>query len=204
MSKQTKSSKYVLFFMLLMVVIGMIIWLFGRPLFSNQMSSADRSEAPAEKPSIAENVERFMREFAAEDDDEITKQYGEHVSEISNFEPAAKQLERLSSARQNFHGGFAGEYQFRSFHEGSTLRQEITRHAQAEGVALVWGLHLDYAIADMFQAESTLVDATKDIAAAVKVHYGGVLQVYFCPAQGALVITPNLPPEEAQKCRRHL
>jgi hypothetical protein len=95
----------------------------------------------------------------------------------------------MSSLNTTVDTSWTGEQKFRTFKEGSTLREAISTFAQAEGMQLIWNLEQDFIIKHQFQLDNTVAGSLAKIASAIDSSFEGEVNAYLCPEQRSLVVT---------------
>ena len=122
--------------------------------------------------------------------DPVKEEQGNFVIETGGVDPQLdSKLESMSSLNTTVDTSWTGEQKFRTFKEGSTLREAISTFAQAEGMQLIWNLEQDFIIKHQFQLDNTVAGSLAKIASAIDSSFEGQVNAYLCPEQRSLVVT---------------
>jgi hypothetical protein len=164
-----------------------------------------QSSAPssAGKNNIEENLARFYEEFRFSSKDPIKEQYGDFV--VAMKVPKASQTEQLVSivnVEQPPEQNWEGNYKFRSFAEGTTIRTEAMKYAEQEGVQLIWDLNQDFIIRHRFLTENSLLGTLDEIAGAIDANFIPQVNVYFCHKKRTIIIAENAGTYVKENCRK--
>ena len=177
-------ARHVALAFVLIVIAGVMIYL--------QQNNSDDVPAgkPAEEKSVAKGLSEFYREFRMSSTDPVKEEQGNFVIETGGVDPQLdSKLESMSSLNTTVDTSWTGEQKFRTFKEGSTLREAISAFAQAEGMQLIWNLEQDFIIKHQFQLDNTVAGSLAKIASAIDSSFEGEVNAYLCPEQRSLVVT---------------
>lgn len=160
------------------------------------------SGTPKEEKSVSRGLSEFYRDFrsSGSTDDESV---GNFVVDLPASEQSLDQQLRKRSATLNpARDNWVGEYKYRSFKAGNTLREVITAYAEKEGMQVVWDLNQDFVIKHHFQLKSTLAGSLSQIASAVNSNFEGDVHTYICARQRSLVVTETQSDFLKKNCSR--
>lgn len=165
----------------------------------------DQSGAPNadSKQNIADNLARFYEEFRLSSKDPIEEQYGDFV--IALEMPKASQTEQLiaiSTVNSPPEDNWQGQYKFRSFAQGTTIRTEAMKYAEQEGMQLIWDLNQDFIIRQRFLSENSFVATLDEIAGAIDANFIPQVDVYFCNKKRTIVIAEDAGTYVKDNCKK--
>lgn len=165
----------------------------------------DQSGAPNadSEQNIADNLARFYEEFRLSSKDPIEEQYGDFV--IALEMPKASQTEQLiaiSTVNSPPEENWQGQYKFRSFAQGTTIRTEAMKYAEQEGMQLIWDLNQDFIIRQRFLSENSLVATLDEIAGAIDANFIPQVDVYFCNKKRTIVIAEDAGTYVKDNCKK--
>lgn len=183
----------------LIVLAGALITLVYLPTDTDEaeVASADSTE------NISDNLARFYEKFRYSSKDPIQEQFGDYV--IALKIPKQSQTEQLiaistfSSAPDD---DWQGQYKFRSFAQGTTIKTEAMKYAEEEGMRLIWDLNQDFVIRYRFLSENSLVATLDEIAGAIDANFIPQVSVYFCNQKRTLVITDKAGTYVTENCKK--
>ncbi len=184
------------------VLVGAIFGLLYKPdaSVSSIVSSAPVSKG---KNNIEENLVRFYEKFRFSSKDPIKEQYGDFVVVLDV--PKASQTEQLVaivSVDQPPAQNWQGDYKFRSFAEGTTIRTEAMKYAEQEGVQLIWDLDQDFIIRHRFLSQNSLLGTLDELAGAIDANFIPQVNVYFCHKKRTIIIAENAGTYVEENCRK--
>lgn len=180
----------------LIIIAGVMIYLQER----NQDESVAVGEV--EEKSVSRGLSEFYREYRMTSTEERNDEQGAFVLDIAGVDPQLdEKLEKMSSQTRPVDERWTGEHKFRTFQEGSTLREAISAYAQAEGMQLIWNLEQDFVIKHQFQMDNTVAGSLAKIASAIDSSFAGTVKAYICTGQRALVVTAEETEFLNQHCR---
>lgn len=183
----------------LIVLVSTLIVLVYAPEDADQsgMSGADSKE------NIADNLARFYEEFRLSSKDPIQERFGDYV--IALEMPEASQTEQLiaiSTVNSPPEENWQGQYKFRSFAKGTTIRTEAMKYAEQEGMQLIWDLNQDFIIRQRFLSENSLVATLDEIAGAIDANFVPQVNVYFCNKKRTIVIAEDAGTYVKDNCKK--
>ena len=155
------------------------------------------------KANISDNLARFYEEFRLSSKDPIQEEYGDYV--IALEAPEATQTEQLiaiSSVNSPPEENWQGQYKFRSFAQGTTIRTEAMKYAEQEGMQLIWDLNQDFIIRQRFLSENSLMATLDEIAGAIDANFIPQVNVYFCNKKRTIVIAENAGTYVVDNCKK--
>jgi hypothetical protein len=155
------------------------------------------------KENIADILARFYEEFRLSSKDPIQEQYGDYVIALET--PEASQTEQLiaiSTVNSPPEENWQGQYKFRSFAQGTTIRTEAMKYAEQEGMQLIWDLNQDFIIRHRFLSENSLVATLDEIAGAIDANFIPQVNVYFCNKKRTIVIAENAGTYVIDNCKK--
>lgn len=157
-------------------------------------------DAPAER-SVAKGLSDFYRDFRMSANDPVKSEGADMVLDITPSEQSLDdQLQSMSSDLKPAEGRWVGEYKFRTFKAGNTLREAISSYAEQEGMQVIWDLDQDFVIKYHFQIDNTIVGSLSDIASAIDSNFESGVGTYVCPQQRSLVVTDEVTPFLKKNC----
>ena len=181
------------------VLAGALIVLVYSPKSADDsgMSSADSNE------NIADNLARFYEEFRLSSRDPIQEQYGDYVVALEMPEESqTEQLIAISSVKSPPEQNWQGQYKFRSFAQGTTIRTEAMKYAEQEGMQLIWDLNQDFIIRHRFLSENSLLATLDEVAGAIDANFIPQVNVYFCNKKRTIVIAENAGTYVTENCKK--
>ena len=114
-------------------------------------------ESGKEERSVSKGLSEFYSEFRMSATDPLKEEQGDFVLDTAGVDPDLDgTLEKMASKTRPVDSNWTGEYKFRSFNEGNTLREAISQYAQDEGMQLIWNLEQDFVIKHQFQLDNTV------------------------------------------------
>ena len=155
------------------------------------------------RENISDNLSSFYQEFRSTSKDPIREQYGDYVLPLEA--PEGDQSERLvaiTSVEQPPSADWEGEFKFRSFAQGTTIRIEALKYAEQEGVNLIWDLDQDFIIRHRFLTENSLVGSLDEVAGAIDANFVPEVNVYFCSKKNTIVIAEKAGPYVLENCKK--
>lgn len=159
-------------------------------------------DAPEER-SVAKGLSDFYREFRMSSNDPVKTEGGDMVLDITPSEQGLDaQLQSMSSSLKPADGRWVGEYKYRTFKAGNTLREAISSYAEQEGMQVIWDLNQDFVIKHQFQMDNTIAGSLAKIASAIDSNFEGIVATFVCPKQRSLVVTENVTEYLTQQCNR--
>lgn len=159
-------------------------------------------DAPEER-SVAKGLSDFYREFRMSSNDPVKTEGGDMVLDITPSEQGLDaQLQSMSSSLKPADGRWVGEYKYRTFKAGNTLREAISSYAEQEGMQVIWDLNQDFVIKHQFQMDNTIAGSLAKIASAIDSNFEGKVATFVCPKQRSLVVTENVTEYLTQQCNR--
>ncbi len=93
-----------------------------------------------------------------------------------------------------------GMDRYRSFRQGNTLQESLTRHLEQNGLSLLWDLQQDFVIKNRFETKGTLTHSVKVIASSIQHNFTDELHLLKCPNQRAIVITTDQKAQSNADC----
>jgi len=168
----------------LVVVAGVLIF-----LLENQ-DATPVPEAQKEEKSVSSGLSDFYRDFRMSANDPMDEEQGDFVLDTAGVDPQLdSKLEQMSSGIRPVDKRWEGEYKFRTFKEGNTLREAISNYAQEEGMQLIWNLEQDFVIKHQFQMDNSVAGSLAKIANAIDSNFEGDVKAYLCAGQRSLVVS---------------
>lgn len=179
----------------LMAVAGIMIYL----LQSKENEPVPVGEEPDK--SVSKGLSDFYREFRMTSSNPLDEDQSDFVLDVDspNVRLDSK-LERMSSQSRTVDPEWKGERKYRTFKEGSTLREAISGYADAEGMQLIWDLDQDFIVKHQFQIENTVAGSLAKIATAIDSSFEGEVNAYLCAEQHTLVVTAQETEFLKQNC----
>lgn len=179
------------------IVAGVVIH-----LQLNLSSQPTPVDAPEER-SVARGLSDFYREFRMSSNDPIKAEGGDMVLDLTPSEKSLDdRLQSMSSELKPVDGRWVGEYKFRTFKAGNTLREAISSYAEQEGMQVIWDLNQDFVIKHQFQMDNTIAGSLAKIASAIDSNFEGKVVTFVCPKQRSLVVTENISEYLKSQCSR--
>lgn len=185
---------------MLVVIVSAIAFLIFKP---DTLENSSASTKNFKNTSVADSVSNFYAEFRQTSRDPIKERYGDYVVVLEENEaPIGELIENASGQLYPPMSNWDGNYTERAFSSDSTLMQEATKYAEAEGFNLVWDLKHDFIIRNRFRSNNTLVGMLEEIAGAVDANFDKPILVYFCYQKRALVLTTKENNFLANHCQK--
>ena len=150
-------------------------------------------------------MSKFYAEYRMSSSRPRSKELGDFVLEVEQpQQDMDKRLQDMEALQSTVTRGWVGEHKHRHFKAGTTLRESISAHAQAEGMQVLWELDQDFIIKQPFEMEDTIVGSLRQIALTIGANFdSGALQTWFCPKQRALVIATKTNNYLLQNCQNN-
>ena len=168
----------------LVLIAGVLIY------FLQNQDAKPVPESQVEEKSVASGLGNFYRDYLSSSTSPEEEEQGDFVLDIEGVDPELdSKLASMSSQTRPVADSWTGEHKYRSFKEGSTLREVISQYAQAEGMQVIWNLEQDFVIKYQFQLENTVAGSLANIANAIDSNFEGKVRVYMCPNQRSLIVT---------------
>lgn len=176
--------KYVgLIVLLILIAVGV---LFLR--YSQQNQALPDGVQPTK--SLSKGMTDFYTSYKLSSSKPFSDDLGDFVIEVNeNEEPLSDRLASMESLQKPISPRWQGEYKFRTFKAGTTLREAITNFAESEGMQVIWELDQDFIIKHQFQLDNTIIGSLGKIAKAIDANFTGKVNAFVCPKQRSLVIT---------------
>lgn len=179
------------------IVAGVVIH-----LQLNLSSQPTPVDAPEER-SVARGLSDFYREFRMSSNDPVKTEGGDMVLDLTPSDQSLDdRLQSMSSELKPVDGRWVGEYKFRTFKAGNTLREAISSYAEQEGMQVIWDLDQDFVIKHQFQMDNTIAGSLAKIASAIDSNFEGKVATFVCPKQRSLVVTENISEYLTSQCNR--
>ena len=170
--------------LVLVLIAGLMIY------YQQNKQNEPLPEGEEQEKSIAKGLSEFYREFRLTSTKPIDEDSSDFVVDVDvSDEQLDTRLERMSVLMEPVNSDWTGEKKYRTFHEGTTLREAISAYATAEGMQLIWNLNQDFIIKHQFQIENTVSGSLAKIANAIDTNFEGKVKAYICPKQRSLVIS---------------
>lgn len=180
----------------LIIIAGVLIYV------QQRNENAPVAVGEVEEKSVSRGLSEFYREYRMTSTEEQNEQQGDFVLDIAGVDPQLdNKLAQMSSQTRPVDERWTGEHKYRTFQEGSTLREAISTYAQAEGMQLIWNLEQDFVIKHQFQMDNTVAGSLAKIASAIDSSFAGSVKAYICTGQRALVVTAEETDFLNQNCR---
>lgn len=180
----------------LVIVAGVLIYM---------LQTHEQSPTPAsqkEEKSVSKGLSDFYRDFRMSSTDPLEDEQGDFVLDIAGVDPNLdSKLAQMSSQTRPVDKNWTGEHKYRTFAEGNTLREAISKYAQAEGMQLIWNLEQDFVIKYQFQLDNTVAGSLAKIASAIDSSFEGEVRAYLCADQRSLVVTALETDFLSNQCR---
>lgn len=96
---------------------------------------------------------------------------------------------------------FTGEVAIRHFRKGETIRNQLSKAASEEGMALIWQLERDYIIKEYFQVNADFLKTLSSVAHALNSDFENHVYALYCFNQRAVVITYNYTDYVKDNCK---
>ncbi|XOV81240.1 MAG: TcpQ domain-containing protein [Aestuariibacter sp.] len=169
-----------------------IVLIVGAAFLINSQNEKIEAEkkAPPEK-NINRNLSDFYAAHRNANTEPIKEEQGDFVLDVKQEKMPLSRRLQMMEANQSAPVAerWVGEHKYRTFKEGSTLREAITAYAEREGMQVIWELDQDFIVKSQFQMDDTIVGSLYKIARAVDSSFSGDVMAYVCPKQRSLVIT---------------
>lgn len=177
-------AKQITLAVVLVVAAGALIY------FLQTKEASPAPESRKEERSVSKGLSEFYSEFRMSATDPLKEEQGDFVLDTAGVDPDLDgTLEKMASKTRPVDSNWTGEYKFRSFDEGNTLREAISQYAQDEGMQLIWNLEQDFVIKHQFQLDNTIAGSLAKIASAIDSSFEGEVKAYLCAEQRSLVVT---------------
>lgn len=179
------------------IVAGIVIYL------QMGVSSAPTPvDAPKER-SVAKGLSDFYREFRMTADKPARSEGADMVLDVTPADQSLdERLQSMSSALKPADSRWEGEYKYRTFRAGNTLREAISSYAEQEGMQVIWDLNQDFVIKHQFQLDNTVAGSLAKIASAIDSNFEGRVTTFVCPKQRSLVVTEEVTDYLTSQCNR--
>ena len=179
------------------IVAGIVIH-----LQMNMTSAPTPVDAPEER-SVAKGLSDFYREFRMTANEPERSEGADMVLDLTPSEQSLDdRLQSMSSALKPVDSRWEGEYKFRTFRAGNTLREAISSYAEQEGMQVIWDLNQDFVIKHQFQMDNTVAGSLAKIASAIDSNFEGKVATFVCPKQRSLVVTEKVTEYLSTQCSR--
>ncbi|GGF65983.1 TcpQ domain-containing protein [Alteromonas lipolytica] len=179
------------------IVAGIVIY-----LQMNLSSTPTPVDAPKER-SVAKGLSDFYREFRMKSNEPIRSEGADMVLDLTPSEQSLDdRLQSMSSDLKPVDSRWEGEYKYRTFKAGNTLREAISSYAEQEGMQVIWDLDQDFVIKHQFQMDNTVAGSLAKIASAIDSNFEGKVATFVCPKQRSLVVTEKVSDYLAKQCSR--
>ncbi len=179
------------------IVAGIVIH-----LQMNMTSAPTPVDAPEER-SVAKGLSDFYREFRMTANEPERSEGADMVLDLTPSEQSLDdRLQSMSSALKPVDSRWEGEYKFRTFRAGNTLREAISSYAEQEGMQVIWDLNQDFVIKHQFQMDNTVAGSLAKIASAIDSNFEGKVATFMCPKQRSLVVTEKVTEYLSTQCSR--
>ncbi len=179
------------------IVAGIVIH-----LQMNMTSAPTPVDAPEER-SVAKGLSDFYREFRMTANEPERSEGADMVLDLTPSEQSLDdRLQSMSSALKPVDSRWEGEYKYRTFRAGNTLREAISSYAEQEGMQVIWDLNQDFVIKHQFQMDNTVAGSLAKIASAIDSNFEGKVATFVCPKQRSLVVTEKVTEYLSKQCSR--
>ena len=179
------------------IVAGIVIH-----LQMNMTSAPTPVDAPEER-SVAKGLSDFYREFRMTANEPERSEGADMVLDLTPSEQSLDdRLQSMSSALKPVDSRWEGEYKYRTFRAGNTLREAISSYAEQEGMHVIWDLNQDFVIKHQFQMDNTVAGSLAKIASAIDSNFEGKVATFVCPKQRSLVVTEKVTEYLSTQCSR--
>ncbi|MDG6096194.1 hypothetical protein EXU34_01880 [Alteromonas sp. ZYF713] len=179
------------------IVAGIVIH-----LQMNMTSAPTPVDAPEER-SVAKGLSEFYREFRMTANEPERSEGADMVLDLTPSEQSLDdRLQSMSSALKPVDSRWEGEYKYRTFRAGNTLREAISSYAEQEGMQVIWDLNQDFVIKHQFQMDNTVAGSLAKIASAIDSNFEGKVATFVCPKQRSLVVTEKVTEYLSTQCSR--
>ena len=179
------------------IVAGIVIH-----LQMNMTSAPTPVDAPEER-SVAKGLSDFYREFRMTANEPERSEGADMVLDLTPSEQSLDdRLQSMSSALKPVDSRWEGEYKYRTFRAGNTLREAISSYAEQEGMQVIWDLNQDFVIKHQFQMDNTVAGSLAKIASAIDSNFEGKVATFVCPKQRSLVVTEKVTEYLSTQCSR--
>ncbi len=153
--------------------------------------------------NISDNLALFYEKFRYSSTDPIKEQFGDYVIALQiPKQSQTEQLVAISDANLVPEDDWQGQYKLRSFAQGTTIKTEVMKYAEQEGMRLIWDLKQDFVIKQRFLSENSLVLTLDEIAGAIDANFMPQVSVYFCNEKRTIVITDTPGTYVAENCKK--
>ena len=182
----------------LVVVIVAAIVIHLQMNLSSQPTPVD---APDER-SVAKGLSDFYRDFRMTKEEPFNESADMVLDMTLSEESLEERLESMSSDFKPVDDRWVGEFKYRTFSAGNTLRKAISAHAEQEGMQVIWDLKQDFVIKHQFQMDDTVAGSLATIASAIDSNFEGKVATFVCPKQRSLVVTEEISDYLTTECNR--
>lgn len=171
-------------------------------LINNQNAKQEEAKKAPEQKNINNNLSDFYAAHRNANTEPIKEEQGDFVLDVKQDRVALSRRLQMMEANQSSPVAerWVGEHKYRTFKEGSTLREAITAYAEREGMQVIWELDQDFIVKSQFQMDDTIVGSLYTIARAVDSSFSGDVLAYVCPKQRSLVITADRSEYLTENC----
>ncbi len=167
----------------------------------NLSSQPTPVDAPNER-SVAKGLSDFYSEFRMTNEEPVNEGADMVLDMAISDESLEERLESMSSDFKPVDDRWVGEYKYRTFMAGSTLRRAISIYAEQEGMQVIWNLKQDFVIKHQFQMDDTVAGSLATIASAIDSNFEGKVATFVCPKQRSLVVTEEVSDYLTAECNR--
>jgi hypothetical protein len=116
--------------------------------------------------------------------------------------PLAERLLDMELVDDSYDPNWIGDFKYRTFSEGSTLRKSISQFAEKEGMRVIWELEQDFVIKAQFQLEDTIIGSVRTLSSGINNNFEGKVRSYVCPKPRTIVITTEPIPYLVNNCTK--
>lgn len=181
----------------LALIIGALVLIY----LQQNKENAPVPEGEVVEKTVSKGLSEFYREFRKSSTNPLSEEQSDFVLDVEgDAQHLDSKLKNMSSLVRPVDPEWAGEQKFRTFNEGSTLREAMSYYAEAEGMKLIWDLDQDFIIKHQFQTNNTVAGSLAKIASAINSSFEGDVTAYLCPDQGTLVVTAEETDFLKQNC----
>ncbi|NVK54920.1 MAG: TcpQ domain-containing protein [Alteromonadaceae bacterium] len=186
---------------LALAVIVVIVAAVVIHLQMNLSSQPKPVDAPDER-SVARGLSDFYSEFRMTNEEPVFEGADMVLDMAMSDESLEERLESMSSEAKPVDDRWVGEYKYRTFTAGNTLRKAISAYAEQEGMQVIWNLKQDFVIKHQFQMDDTVAGSLATIASAIDSNFEGKVATFVCPKQRSLVVTEEMSEYLTTECNR--
>lgn len=188
--------KYIAMGVALIIIAVLVIFL--QQMNANKPLAEGESAQKSPSSGLSDFYQKH-RMSNTQPDESIESEY--ILELIDKDAPLDTRLTQMEGLSKPVSSRWQGDYKFRSFKPGETLREKLTDYAQTEGMQVMWELNQDFVIKHNFQVEGTLVETAERMAHSVNSNFVGDVMVYFCPRARTLVVTEDDTDVLRERCR---